>query len=366
MTTVVIEAGPNTVRGPGNPPDEWVTVAIECIDDDVGLLDDHPVSIADLWHDLLAAVIGEHSGDVMLVLPTWWSETRVAAVTEALHRCRADAAVYTRGGLLTEDTDAAVIEVADDFVLVMSGTAEPVVLDRRTMDLTAHLGGVAEVLIDVPAAVRPLPSCVSDDLRHAGVRINHAGRQRFLRSVPAREPDRVVPRGRRAAVVVGVLAAAAGVGWAAHPAAGPTDDGSVWIVEGQVGFRVPAQWAVERVTAGPGSARVQVSEPAGTAAVHLTQSRLTAPTSTAQLAASLRAAIDDETPGVFVDFDPDGRVGRRPAVTYREVRDHTHTRWAVVTDGATSIAVGCQSAPADADALHQICAHAVESARVVD
>ncbi|MGE2832421.1 type VII secretion-associated protein [Mycobacterium sp. SMC-4] len=369
MTTIVVEVGPKTVRGQGDPPDHWVDAAIDCLDDDIALIDEHPVAVADVWCDVLDAAIGDHpdpSDQIILVLPTWWSATRVATVTQALHRCRADAVVHTRGALLTEDADASVVEVADDFVLLMSGTAEPIVLDRRAMDLTAYLGGVTEVLIDMPTGVVPLPPEVSTDLRAAGVRTTFVGRQRFWRTATDPEPVCAPRQRRRVATAIGVLAASAAAGWAVHTSAVPVDDGSAWVVEGSVGFRVPAQWTVERVTVGPGSARLQVSDPGGTAALHLTQSQLTAPTSRAGLAASLRAAIAVETPGVFVDFEPEGRVGRRPAVTYREIRTHSHTAWAVITDGATSIAVGCQSAPTESAVLHQICVRAVESARVVD
>ncbi|MGE2730006.1 type VII secretion-associated protein [Mycolicibacterium vaccae] len=358
--TVLVEVGPRTVRGPRNPPAEWVAVAIDGIDDDLALLGDRPVAVADLWCDVLAVAAGDHPGGVAVVVPTWWPASRIATV-----RAATDGEVYTRAELLTEESDAVVVEVADELVLLVSATTDQVVLDRRAMELTSHLGGARDVLIDVPAAVPPLSGDELAELRASGIRVTHAGRQRLSHALPAPEQVRAGPRGRRTAATVGVLAAV-GAGWALQAAASPSGDGAEWLVEGRVGLQVPAGWTVERVTTGPGSARVQVSDPAGGAAVHLTQSRLTAATSLPELAASLRTAIDDENPAVFVDFDPEGRVGERPAVTYREVRTHSHTRWAVWADGTTSIAVGCQTAPDDVAVLQQICARAVESARVVD
>lgn len=356
--TVLVEIGPKAVRGPGNPPAEWVRVAIDCVDDDLALLDDRLVAVTDLWRDVLLAAIGDLPGeDVVCVLPSWWPATRAVAVTHALER---RIATHTRLELLAAGTDATVIEVADDLVLVAHRADEPAVLDRHALDLVGHLGGVPEVLVDLPAGVTPLPREVLSELTEAGIRVGYAGRPR----VPSRPPDRADrrgPRRRRVAAGLGVVAAV-GAGWALQPGAAPTDE-AVWLIESGVGIQVPAHWTVERVTAGPGSARVQVSDPATPAALHLTQSRLTSPEGPA---ATLQSALADEAPGVFVDFRPNGRVGRRAAVTYREVRAHSDTRWAVVTDDITNIAVGCQSAPAEAAALDQICTRAVESARVFD
>lgn len=68
---------------------------------------------------------------------------------------------------------------------------------------------------------------------------------------------------------------------------------------------------------------------------------------------------------MFVDFRPDGRVGDRAAVTYREMRDGSQTQWAVVGDGDVRIAVGCQGTPGHADVIAAACARAVRSAHAV-
>lgn len=368
VSTVVVEAGPHTVRGPRQPPDDWVAVAITCVDDELGLLDDAPVPIGDLWQDVLAAAIGDHDGPVALVLPTWWPRARFAAVSEAMRRCRPESAVYRRSALLSAGTDAAVVEVADDFVVVTAENSEPLVLRREALDLTAHVGAAREVLIDVPGGVAPLTVDTVAALRATGVHVGHAGRQQLSRGLPAPAGQSGPPprSGRRLGAAVAAATVAAAAGWLVDAPSSAPDDDSVVVVEGRAAVRVPAQWTTERITTGPGSARLQVSDPSGTAAVHLTQSRLAVPASLPDLAETLRAAIAAETPGVFVDFDPDGRVGGRAAVTYREVRSHSHIRWSVVVDGSTGIAVGCQSVRSDADSMAEICTRAVESAHEVN
>ena len=118
------------------------------------------------------------------------------------------------------------------------------------------------------------------------------------------------------------------------------------LVEGRVGVMVPAQWIVQRVTTGPGSARLQVVSPADDdIAVHVTQSSLPAHWSHAQVAASLGSALEEEPDGVFVEFNPSDRRADQPAVTYREIRADHHIAWVVLTDGTLRIAIGCQSAP---------------------
>ena len=57
----------------------------------------------------------------------------------------------------------------------------------------------------------------------------------------------------------------------------PVGDGvsTTFLVEGRVALEVPAQWPMQRVVAGPGSARVQVTSPSDPeVALHVTQSRL--------------------------------------------------------------------------------------------
>jgi type VII secretion-associated protein (TIGR03931 family) len=137
-------------------------------------------------------------------------------------------------------------------------------------------------------------------------------------------------------------------------------------VEGRVGVMVPAQWVVQRVTSGPGSARVQVVSPTDAdTAVHVTQSSLTPHRSHEQVAESLRSALRDEPDGVFVDFNPSDRRAGQPVVTYREIRADHHIAWVVLVDKSLRIAIGCQSAPGQEEAVREVCDQAIRTAHAV-
>ncbi len=93
--------------------------------------------------------------------------------------------------------------------------------------------------------------------------------RRGVDALPSREDCQraqtrpVSHRGRRATAVLAgtLLSAAALCGGFAGRQHGPgpaTSMPMTLLVEGRVGVMVPAQWVVQRVTAGPGSARVQV------------------------------------------------------------------------------------------------------------
>jgi type VII secretion-associated protein (TIGR03931 family) len=137
------------------------------------------------------------------------------------------------------------------------------------------------------------------------------------------------------------------------------------LVEGRVALTVPAGWLTQRVIAGPGSARVQVTSPSDPeVALHVTQSPTPGET-LAGAADRLRHAIDTEPAGVFVDFNPDGVSAGRPAVTYREVRAAHDVRWTVLLDGSVRISVGCQSRPGAWEAVRDACEQAVRSAHAL-
>ena len=117
------------------------------------------------------------------------------------------------------------------------------------------------------------------------------------------------------------------------------------LVEGRVAVKVPALWAVQRITSGPGSARVQVMAPDDSTAVLMTQSQVRKGESLSATSATLRSALDDQQAGVFSGFKPDDRRADRPAATYRELRDGRQIDWTVFVDDTVRIGVGCQSAP---------------------
>ena len=149
------------------------------------------------------------------------------------------------------------------------------------------------------------------------------------------------------------------------PADPPTSPVAGSLVEGRVVVRIPRLWSVERITAGPGSRRVQVISPShADVALHITQSY--APEATPEQTAEVLArAIAREPAGVFTDLRPDGRVAGRPAVTYTEARPGRIIRWAVLSSGPTRISIGCQSPPGREDSITAVCDDAVRSARDV-
>lgn len=81
----MLEIGPATVRvvsGPGGPVDPRLAeAALWWIDDPVGLYDERPVAVSDLWRSVMATAA---SGDsVVLVHPDDWSSHRVGRVVAA-------------------------------------------------------------------------------------------------------------------------------------------------------------------------------------------------------------------------------------------------------------------------------------------
>jgi type VII secretion-associated protein (TIGR03931 family) len=173
-------------------------------------------------------------------------------------------------------------------------------------------------------------------------------------------------RGLAAAAVVFAAVLPVVVGAGRHGVAPPTTAPTTFLVEGRVALTVPANWTPQRVLAGPGSARVQVTSPADPeAALHVTQSPVPPDETIGVTANRLQRAIGSEPDGVFVDFDPSGISAGRPAVTYREVRASHQVRWTVVVDGPVRISIGCQSRPGGEDAVRDVCEQAVRTAHTI-
>ena len=379
MTTAVVEVGPQAVRGPASAPREWVSVAIECVDDQIAVLGGRVVEMRRLWGDLLEMVVDQRVQTLVLVFPTWWSLARAELVADVARRLATEVVVLQRVSVADREDDTTLVELSDEFVVIAAPGAEVTVLPRGGRDLAGFLGAASGVLIDLPAEVSPLAPALGAKLLADGVPVAYSRRQDLLRSVSAELARRDISesgRGKRrwrhrmSAVPTGVLvslAAVAGV-WAAQALSGrpPADTATALVVEGRVAVRVPSLWDVERITSGPGSARVRVSVPgAESTALHLTQSAGSTSATNAQVAETLRRAAESERPGVFVDLDPEGSVGGRPAVTYRELRVGSETSWAVVADGSIRIAIGCQTPPGRADVIRDACVHAVQSAQVL-
>lgn len=303
----VLEVGPDTVRvltgGTGRPvPDELVLAALDWIDDPIGLLAESPVAVADMWHAVMASVIGSDCESVVVVHPQDWPAPRVSRVLAA----------------------------ANAF-------ADRVVAVSRTQ-------WAADGEQCPPEMVQNEPPEPNTDPRRRG-------RRRWPLPIAA------------AVVAMVTVTVAVTVSVWSRPGPEPPVPEPAVLVEGRVAVRVPPPWTVERITAGPGSRRVQVSSPTqADVALHITQSY--APESTpAEAAEVLRRAIADQPAGVFVDFRATDVVAGRPAVTYRELRPGRVIRWTVLPAGATRISIGCQSPPAAWGAVQAACEEAVRSAR---
>jgi type VII secretion-associated protein (TIGR03931 family) len=387
MTDIVVEVGPAIVRGPNDADAEWVSAAIDGIDDELTLIDECPIAVTDVWRAVMHDVVGDCADTIVLVCPTWWASSRVDRVRDATCTVATDVLLLRRvealrGGL--PDRLSTVVEIAPEFVVVSPPEGDVQVVAGGDADtVVAKIPMSMAVVVDPAECVAgalPFAATIADRLRANGVAVTIADRDWVRRSaepVPSQDEVRVAEarpstnRSRRvAAVMVGTLLSAAALcgGFVSRQELPRPAENipMTLLVEGRVGVMVPTQWVVQRVTSGPGSPRVQVVSPTDAdIAVHVTQSSLPLPQSHAQVAASLRSALGEEPDGVFVEFNPSDRRADQPAVTYREIRAGHHIAWVVLTDGSLRIAIGCQSAPGREAAVREACDEAIRSAHAV-
>ena len=387
MTRIVVEVGPATVRGPSHADAEWVSAGIDGIDDELTLIDECPVAVADVWQALIRQVVGDSADAIVLVCPTWWASSRVSRVRDAACTVAKDCVVLQRAQVLRgglPDRLATVAEIAPEFVVVLPPGDDMQVVARGDIEaILATIPMSMAVLLDAPDGVEgayPLVAAIADRLRANSVAVTVADSDWVRRGVDAlpsqaaacgveARPSRY--RGRHAtALLAGMLLSAAALcgGFVAQQDV-PRSEVKMpmaLLVEGRVGVMVPARWAVERVTSGPGSARVQVVSPTDAdVAVHVTQSSLAPHQSHDAVTESLRSALGQEPDGVFVEFNPSDRRAGQPVVTYREMRADHHIAWAVLVDDSIRIAIGCQSAPGHEEAVREVCDQAIRSAHAV-
>ena len=386
MTGILVEVGPATVRGPNRVDAEWVSAGIDGIDDELTLIDDRAVAVADVWRTVIHDVVGGVAEAIVVVCPTWWASSRVERVREAASTVAADVVVRRRAQALRDglpDRLLTVLEIAPEFVVVSSPEGDLDVVRRGDAEaVAARVPPSMGVLLDSPEGVEgghPFAAMIADRLRASGVAVTIADRdclRRGAEALPARDEDlgadRRPSRNRRraTAALTGALLSVAVLcgGFAAGHDDGPSNAvvPTTLLVEGRVGVMVPAQWVVQRITSGPGSARLQVLSPLdGDIAVHVTQSSLVRVQSPEQVAESLRSALGDQPEGVFVEFNPADRRAGRPVVSYREIRADHHIAWVVFVDESLRIAIGCQSAPGHEEAVRDACDQAIRSAHAV-
>ena len=380
MSRVVVVVGPTTIRGPGTVDAELASIALEGIDEDLVLVDDLVVSVDEVWRDLLEAALAGRRGGVVLGCPSWWATSRLERVEAAARAWSADVTVRRRVDVL--GTAATMVEVAPELVVVRVDAQRHAIARVGAPAsvlgaVVACVDGLEAVTVDVPAGLAVFGSELARALRRRSIAVAVVDDWSVVRALEAQPADVVVdlPPWRpairpRAALLVGaVLSATALVAAATGPGADSTATvdapESTWLVEGRVAVEIPARWIVERITSGPGSARVQVISPLDAlSAVQVTQSRVPADQTLDMTAGKLRLVLADEPDGVFVDFAALGQRAQRPVVTYREVRAGYHVAWAVLLDRGVRIAIGCQGAP-DGVGPEQACARAIGSAHAV-
>jgi type VII secretion-associated protein (TIGR03931 family) len=393
VSEVVIEVGPGTIRGVNDVRPEWVSVALDCIDDEIALIDDRPVSVRDVWDDVMSAAAGGGVGTVVLVCPVWWSSARIDTAQRAARTVANGVVLLERTAMLREGISAetTIVEIATDVVIVTVFGKIVAVVPRQgepvadAEAVAAAVGAPAAVLVDAPESVFGaglLGSSVCDRLRGVGVPVRIADDGWILRAGAAQRSrihaQSAVSTGgagwrrhrKTLAVLVGVASTVVLCGGVAAVHDNSSDRVGdmpmTLLVEGRIGLMVPATWTAQRITSGPGSARVQVVSPTdGDVALHITQSVLAQPSNLAKTADTLLAALAQSADGAFVDFNPSDRRADRDAVTYREIRPERNIAWAVVVDGTARIAIGCQSRPRREHLVREACDRAIRSAHAI-
>lgn len=395
MTTAVCELGPVTVRrldcGTGRAVDADPVLGAAALDGGDGrtvLVEHQARPLSEVWCAILQPLL-DGATRAVLIHPSWWPATQVETARDVA-AALANVEMITRTELLAHrrGTGGAVVEIAEHVVAVVGGGA-PIAVHARAPapEVVAQQVAAAvlarhdgrPVLVDAPVGVpgaAALASLIIGKLTAERVRPRAVDESQLcsaatlLSSLPDVPPTPEARGGRpRTVLAFGIAAAVLAAGTAVLGRTVQEDHEPARAVsallDGRVSMDVPTGWTVQRVTDGPGSARVQVISPAeGGAMLHLTQS-WTPDTDLVATATALRQAVDNETAGTFVDFNPrDTRAGRA-AVTYREVRPGREVRWVVLVDEGVRISVGCQNAYGQAASVAAACEGAVRSARRV-
>ena len=276
------------------------------------MVDDCPVSVQEVWLDVMSTVTGVGVDAVVLVCPGWWPAARVDKVRQAAYAVASTVVVLERTAMLRHGISprTTIVEIASEFVVVSALGMLAAVIPRQDESVddaeavVATVGIPTAVLVDAPAGVpgaELLGALIGDRLRAMNIPVRYADDDWVQRAAVARRSrdlvaDVAVTRSgvfrdrKRSAVLSGALSAALLCGGFAvvhDPPAG--DMPMTLLVEGRVGVAVPAAWTARRITSGPGSARVQVVSPSDRdVALHITQS---GNADSSSLADSLHAAL---------------------------------------------------------------------------
>jgi type VII secretion-associated protein (TIGR03931 family) len=377
VSEAVVVIGPHAVCGPGVADAALVAVALESVDERLAVFDDRVVTARALWGELVDALCGTGFDSAMLVVPSWWPPSRVELVEHVLLGVCAQVEVLRRGTALSSN-ESAVVEIGPDCVVVHLPDGERSVVSRSERPdfvadgVLAVLPTVASVVLDVPSGIggaATLADGLARRLRRRNVGVTVVDDEGVRRAVATSRRRSPVRRLRfdpaRVAVVTGAVVAVTALAGAATGSGGGRVVEGTWVVEGRVAVEVPTSWAVERVTSGAGSARVQAISPEEPRlALHVTQARVPDHETMQATAETLKAALDEQPEGVFADFDAADQEAGRPAVTYTERRTAVAIDWVVLVDRGIRIAIGCQR-PLSGPGGGPACERAVRTAHAV-
>ena len=104
------------------------------VHDDIALIDERPVSVAELWQEVLGTTVGDAVDGVLLVCPAWWSSSRIDRVCDAARAVATNVDVLQRRLVLREglaDRLATVVEIAAEFVVISSPDGGVAIVVRR-------------------------------------------------------------------------------------------------------------------------------------------------------------------------------------------------------------------------------------------
>jgi type VII secretion-associated protein (TIGR03931 family) len=84
----VVEVSDHAVRvrpttSPHGVPRTLIEAALDWIDDPVGLWEERPVAVADLWRRVIAALVGPRTDSIVVVHPSGWPRHRIDRVVAA-------------------------------------------------------------------------------------------------------------------------------------------------------------------------------------------------------------------------------------------------------------------------------------------